>query len=411
MQPQDLRGNGDGGLRLQLFRRGKSVSREADAEGLQNALRKFIRARRREDDHGRAAVCLAEIAVPHRDRHRGVRIQRIIVFLKKRRDGLIHQRFPREPRVKGICQRRSLPRGDRIALPLGKLPHAGGGERRVPPGKFKNQPLQVGRDEDIHGRAGRLEKGTVQIVGARSEKVRQNIVLVGRADEFSHREPHLFGVPPRENVAEIPRGDDEVHRFARRDLARPHEVAVCGKVIDDLRAEPAEVDGIGGRENHALFFQRARHVPIGKDLFDGGLAVVEIPLDGEHADVVPLLNGHLALLHFADALVRIKDHDFDAFRVLEALERRLAGIAARRHEDQNGIPDPAEVAPLAQQKGQERERHVLKGKRGPVEQLHDVVALVQLHDGSGLPLVKLTVCLPPSYTSKKAESTRAARCG
>lgn len=130
-------------------------------------------------------------------------------------------------------------------------------------------------------------------------------------------------------------------------------------------AEPAEVDGIGGRENHALFFQRARHVPIGKDLFDGGLAVVEIPLDGEHADVVPLLNGHLALLHFADALVRIEDHDFDAFRVLEALERRLAGIAARRHEDQNGILDPAEVAPLARKKGRSVSATSLKASVGP----------------------------------------------
>ena len=96
-------------------------------------------------------------------------------------------------------------------------------------------------------------------------------------------------------------------------------------------------------------------IPLGKLFFalfgvenalDRRLAVVEVALDRHNVDVLPILRAHLQLLHLGDAVVGVDDHDLDALSVAEAFERRLARIAARRDEDEDGLLDAQKIAPL-----------------------------------------------------------------
>ena len=83
-----------------------------------------------------------------------------------------------------------------------------------------------------------------------------------------------------------------------------------------------------------------------EDALDRRLAVVEVALDRHDVDVLPVLRAHLQLLHLGDAVVGVDDHDLDALSVAEAFERRLARIAARRDEDEDGLFDAQKIAPL-----------------------------------------------------------------
>ena len=83
-----------------------------------------------------------------------------------------------------------------------------------------------------------------------------------------------------------------------------------------------------------------------EDALDRRLAVVEVALDRHDVDVLPVLRAHLQLLHLGDAVVGIDDHDLDALLVLEPLEGGLARVAARRDEDEDGVLDAQDVAPL-----------------------------------------------------------------
>ena len=92
-----------------------------------------------------------------------------------------------------------------VAPPFGKRLHSLRRKRRVAAADLKQQTLEVGGDEDIHGRGHGAVKRPFGVVNALCEKFGKYAVAVGRANQFTNGQAHLFRVPARENVPEIAR--------------------------------------------------------------------------------------------------------------------------------------------------------------------------------------------------------------
>ena len=203
-------------------------------------------------------------------------------------------------------------------------------------------------------------EGTAAVIDAGADEVREDVVGVGGADELADRQTHAQSEIPRQNVAEVSGGDGEVELLSGADFAEAHRVDVGGEVIDHLRDKPTDVDGV------------CRGKPLrhgGENGLHAGLGVVEVALDRADLDVLARLGDHLGLLHGADPVVGIKDQDADAVNIAEALERRLAGVAAGGGEDEDIVPVAELFRRALHQVGKQAQRHVLEGRRGAVEEL------------------------------------------
>ena len=363
-------------------------------DGVHDVLRKFVRACRGNDDHRRGVLfMLGDVIACRIHRAGGVRIHRVLIFLEKLVDGLHRFVFAAEIGPEQFLHLLPLFIVQFVHAFGSELVHAQLHALRLPARKLEEQPLEVGRDEDIHRRRHRLEKFAAPVVDARPDEIGQHIVLVGRTDELADGQPHALRVIRREDVPEIARRHGKIDRFARLDLSGGYEVEVCGKIVGDLRGEPAEIDGVRRREDIALLLQLRLALLAREDLFDRGLALVEIAAHGEHVHVAPLLRRHLQLLHLGNAVARVKDHDLYAVRILKPLERRLARVAAGRDEDEHLLLHAGDVAPLAQKVRQQRERQILEGAGRAVEKLEHIQARVYLDERRRVAVLEAGICL------------------
>ena len=126
---------------------------------------------------------------------------------------------------------------------------------------------------------------------------------------------------------------------------------------------------------------------------------------------------HLRLLHVADAVFRVKDDDARARHVAEALQRRLAGIAAGGGEHGDLLPRARLVARGGHQARQKRERHVLEGAGGAAEEF-EYIGVADLDERrqfvrlefSGVTLAHDAAHLPPRKSRPAGRSAPAWRC-
>ena len=89
---------------------------------------------------------------------------------------------------------------------------------------------------------------------------------------------------------------------------------------------------------------------------------------------------HLQALCLADAVLGVEDAATRAGHVEEALERGLARVAARRHEDEDLARLSVLFAAERQQMGQQLQRHVLEGERRPVPELQGMRPAAHAHE-------------------------------
>ena len=214
-------------------------------------------------------------------------------------------------------------------------------------------------------------EGATAVIGAGGQELRQHVVAVGGADQPSHRQTHLLGDIAGQNVAEIARRHHKIHLGAEIDALQLDHLAISGEIIDHLRCQPADVDGVcRGQPDTA-----ARFNALGEDLLDPGLGVVEIALHGADADIAALLRDHLLALNGRHAAIGVEHNDLRAGNVPEALQRSLARVAGGSGEDQNFIRHTLLLPGGGDQLGQHGQRHVLKGRGGAPEQLqHKIMA-------------------------------------
>ena len=163
------------------------------------------------------------------------------------------------------------------------------------------------------------------------------------------------------------------------DRAARGEVGVPAHVVDDLREQAAPVDRVGRAQGEPVPLGQLRgEVAVVEHRLDRALAVVEVAAEAEHGEVVARLRDHLQLLQGGDAGVRVVDADPGVGAIGEAVERRHAGVAAGRDQDEEVQVGRALGVRLLQRLA-EVERHALQGhvlerQRGAVPELEHVAA-------------------------------------
>ena len=254
-----------------------------------------------------------------------------------------------------------------------QLGHQLGNQVEIAAAGQEQVALQVAGHQDVHGRRGGLIEFPAPVVHAGVDEVGQHVVSVGGAHQFGHRQPHPPGVFPGQYVAEVARGHDEIHRFAQPDLPPKHQIAIGLEIVGHLGGQPPDVDGVGAGQPRAGGRRPAVLLVVGEYVLHAGLGVVEIAPDRANAHVAAGLGDHLGLLHVADAAVGIEYHDPRALDIVEALQRRLAGVAAGGGEDHDLLVHAQLGLGGGDQPGQHGQRHVLEGRGGAAKQLeHEV---------------------------------------
>ena len=211
---------------------------------------------------------------------------------------------------------------------------------------------------DVHGvRVGGY--GGNRTIFAAEQILRDDIVGVGSGDETSHRQTDALGEDPGGEVAEIAAG----HSDDQRDGGHG-KLAVGGDVIEHLREQATDIDGIRGSEEGALI-----ELLVGESLLDEALAIVKGAGNFEGGDIVAE-RGELFFLGFADALRRIEDHDPNAGNAKKAVCDGTAGVAGS--SDENGELARFVANEIAHKAGHETGSEIFKGQRRPVEQFQDV---------------------------------------
>ena len=175
---------------------------------------------------------------------------------------------------------------------------------------------------------------------------------------------------------------------ARLHVARLQQVGIGGEIIDDLRHETAEVDGIGRGQHAALTVHFRRKRGIGENSLDAGLRVVKIAVHSDYMRVAAAGSHHLQTLRLRNAAVGIEHAAARARHIEEALQRRLAGVAAGRHEDEHLAFFAVLFAAHGQQIRQKLKRHVLKRQRRAMPELKAPRTGTHLHHRRNLGAVK-----------------------
>src|SRR5208337_2729041 len=145
-------------------------------------------------------------------------------------------------------------------------------------------------------------------------------------------------------------GDDERDRGYR-------QLAIRGDVIEHLREQAADIDGVCGSEKRALIESF-----VGERLLDQALAIVKGAGNLERRDVLSQ-GSELLFLSLANALRGIENDDADSGDAKKSVGHSAPGIARSGHEDGEEARFPADK--IAHQASQETSAKILEGKRGP----------------------------------------------
>ena len=184
-----------------------------------------------------------------------------------------------------------------------------------------------------------------------------------------HRQSHAFGIEAGQDITKVASRHREVDCLARLDPTSFHEICIGTEIINDLRHQPAPVDGIGRRQLYTLDGQLFIEGLVSKDLLDATLRIVEITTDSRNIDVAAFLRQHLQLLDPADTAFRIEYHDPNLRHIAEAFQCCLAGITGRSNEDQYIRCFPGLLQRCTHELRQQLQRHVLEGTRRAMPKL------------------------------------------
>ncbi|OQB89214.1 MAG: hypothetical protein BWX84_02526 [Verrucomicrobia bacterium ADurb.Bin118] len=234
-----------------------------------------------------------------------------------------------------------------------------------PPAIDRHEPGQVAGMPHVH-RVGQAVSRRLDFpIHPRREKVGEFIVAIHRHHQPAQRQPHPPGDDRAHHVAEIAAGYGKDDRFSGRSDPRG-----CIKVIDALRQQPADVDGIGGGQSD--WFQHR----IGKGALHHRLAIVKLPVHGNGPDVVAQ-RGHLFALAVAD-LVEWEQHDDpDPFHPMKRTGHRRTRVAAGRRQDGQGGAGFADET--ADEPGHQARGEILERRGGAAIKPQDVDPVPPAH--------------------------------
>ena len=153
-------------------------------------------------------------------------IHRILILFKELVDGLYRLVFPAEIAVEQCLHLFALRIGKGIYALFGKRIHQRAYARRIAAGDLKQEAFEIAGNKDVHRGGHRLIKIAPLIIDAGTDKIGENIILVGCTDELSDGQPHAHGVISRKDIAEISRRNGKVHAVSHFDLIGRDEVEI-----------------------------------------------------------------------------------------------------------------------------------------------------------------------------------------
>ena len=222
------------------------------------------------------------------------------------------------------------------------------------------------------------------------EEIHQHPVIIGGTQKLRNGKSHPFCIICRQNVAEVSGRHRNIHRLAGLQHLLLHKLAVGIDVINDLRYQPADIDGVGGREAIPAPSQSFLKLGIVKHGFYTVLGIVKISADADNCRVVTLLGHHLPLLNPAYAILRIKYDNPGMRHIRKAGQCSLSGVARGRRQNDDVLLHRIFSRCRGHQVRQNRQGHVLKCNGGPVEQLH-IVSAVRFLETNNLRNIKLRI--------------------
>ena len=276
-----------------------------------------------------------------------------------------------------------------ILLLLCQFPHKRGRLLRIIPRQGKDQALQIGGNQDIHGRRSSLVEGTMRnIIDARLNEIRQNIIGVAGTDQPANRQARTPCIVGGQNIPEVAGGDTEIHFLTGPDLAIPDQIGIGGEIIDDLRNQTAEIDGVRRGQNPSLLIHRPDKFAASKYAFYAALGIIKVSLDGDHVRIPSARRHHLQALGLADTIFRIEHGTPCPRNIQKTFQCRFPGIPAGGNQNKDFPFLPVLSRTECEEMRQKLKGHILECQRGAVPELQRVGALIQLYQRRNPGIIK-----------------------
>ena len=220
-----------------------------------------------------------------------------------------------------------------------------------------NQALEIAGVADVHGVGDRPDRRARLELAGRQIR-RHHVVRIRGCHEPLDGRARALREQPGGEVPEIAAWRADDRRFGRPGLTA--QLGDSLEVIDHLRQQPADVDGVRRRQRDL-----AAQARVGERVLHQFLAVVEAAGHGVRADVgrgIVVEHRELGLLRRAHAAFRVQNHDARAGDTVECVRHGAAGIARCRGQHRH----------VGAEGGHQSRHHaradVLERQRGPVKQ-------------------------------------------
>ena len=236
-------------------------------------------------------------------------------------------------------------------------------------------------------------QGAAAVVNAGFDKIGENIISIGCANQLTYGQTQLLCQPTGQDIAEIAGGHAEIHLVAHFDLATAQQVCVGLKIVCNLGSKSADIDRVGGGQAQAVAGGESSLHGAGEDVLHAGLGIVEIALDGANRNVIALLSDHLRPLNCGHAAIGIEHADLHALYIRKACQCSLAGIAGGSSEDQNVLLHTLFLLSRSKQLRQHTQSNVLKCRCRTTEQLQHS-KLAGVHGGGQLLSLEFAAVCP-----------------
>ena len=253
-----------------------------------------------------------------------------------------------------------------------------------------DETLQVRGDQDIHRRAGGQNKRTVPVILAGTEEVRQYLIFIGCTDQLLDRHAHVLREVRCQDITEVTGRYADIDLLTLCDVAGLQHLAIGIDIVNHLRNQTADVDGVRRAQHDALRLQLLCECLIMEDLLYTGLGIIEVAADRCCMGVLSRLRAHLQLLEAGNTTIRIEYDDFRARYIREAGHRRLSGITGGRRQDHDTIRHLILPCTGHHQVREDGKGHILKRDGLSVEQL-EVPCAALLYQRCDLRILELLI--------------------
>ena len=224
-----------------------------------------------------------------------------------------------------------------------------------------DKTLQITGNQDVHGRGAGKNKITVTIVFSGGKEIIKHLIFIGCTYQFINGKPHILRIKGRKDIPEITGGHCSINLLARCDLALCQQLCICVYIINNLRYQTSDIDGIGGRELISLICHLLFQILIGKKLFHTCLGIIKIAMNAYNKGIIPFLGDHLFFLDRTHSVLRVKNNNFRSRHICETGQGRLSGISGGRRQNNDILIRVVFLRRCNHKMRQDGQRHIFKG--------------------------------------------------